>query len=307
MSKKTVKENGRVYTPDYIVKNILELAVYKKNILQKHIIDNSCGDGAFLVEIVKLYCENYFKNFSDLDGLRNQLSKYIHGIEIDSIETKKCIDNLNAVASSFKIYDVEWDVICADTLTIDKYNGSMDFVVGNPPYVRVHNLAESYKEVKKYKFCENGMTDLYIVFFEIGIRMLNDAGKMCLITPSSCLRSKAGYGLRKYILNKRTLTKIVDLGHFQPFNATAYTMITLFENEKKVNDIEYYTYSGAIKQPYFVEKIPYLEVFVNGCMYISKRINSHVLKALIQHALNNSKKNQSPPKVAQNAMKSTKN
>ena len=51
MSNK-IKEQGKVYTPDYIVKNILNLAGYKgNNILQKHVIDNSCGDGAFLKEI----------------------------------------------------------------------------------------------------------------------------------------------------------------------------------------------------------------------------------------------------------------
>ena len=54
----TEKANGRVYTPDYIVKNLLDLAgYYEENILKKHVVDNSCGDGAFLVEIVDRYCK----------------------------------------------------------------------------------------------------------------------------------------------------------------------------------------------------------------------------------------------------------
>lgn len=52
------KAAGRVYTPGYIVSNILNLCEYGGvRILWKHIIDNSCGDGAFLVEAVRRYCE----------------------------------------------------------------------------------------------------------------------------------------------------------------------------------------------------------------------------------------------------------
>lgn len=48
-----VKQHGRVYTPDYLVKIILDFGKYNSvSILQKHVIDNSCGDGAFLSEIV---------------------------------------------------------------------------------------------------------------------------------------------------------------------------------------------------------------------------------------------------------------
>ena len=48
-----VKNNGQVFTPDYIVDKILDMACYyDKNILKKDIIDNSCGSGAFLKKIV---------------------------------------------------------------------------------------------------------------------------------------------------------------------------------------------------------------------------------------------------------------
>ena len=37
----------------------------------------------------------------------------------------------------------------------------MYFVVGNPPYVRVHNLNESYVSVKSFSFAEGGMTPAF--------------------------------------------------------------------------------------------------------------------------------------------------
>lgn len=59
-----VKNNGQVFTPDYIVDKILDMACYYgKNILKKDIIDNSCGSGAFFKKIVIRYCEQAFKLF----------------------------------------------------------------------------------------------------------------------------------------------------------------------------------------------------------------------------------------------------
>jgi transposase len=64
-----------------------------------------------------------------------------------------------------------------------RYDNQMDFVIGNPPYVRVHNLDDSYDSVKSFSFANGGMTDLYLVFFEKGFQMLKPGGKLCYITP----------------------------------------------------------------------------------------------------------------------------
>lgn len=57
-----IKENGVVYTPDYVVRMILDESDYDgEEILQKHVIDNSCGAGAFLKEIVHRYINSFFK------------------------------------------------------------------------------------------------------------------------------------------------------------------------------------------------------------------------------------------------------
>ena len=90
----TEKLNGRFYTPEFIVNNVLDLSGYHgQTILKKHAIDNSCGDGAFLVAIVNRYCNEFLKINTDLQVLSEELSIYIHGIEIDEIESKKCIKN----------------------------------------------------------------------------------------------------------------------------------------------------------------------------------------------------------------------
>ena len=54
---RSVKHSGQVFTPGFLVRNMLDYAGYVcGNILEKHIIDNSCGAGAFLCEAVARYC-----------------------------------------------------------------------------------------------------------------------------------------------------------------------------------------------------------------------------------------------------------
>ena len=66
------KTYGRVYTPKFLVDIILDHTEYTSydNIVGKHIIDNSCGDGAFLTEIVSRYCKVF-------DGTVEELAKHL--------------------------------------------------------------------------------------------------------------------------------------------------------------------------------------------------------------------------------------
>ena len=276
---KAVKQHGRVYTPDYLVKVILDFGGFDKpTILKKHVIDNSCGDGAFLTEIVRRYCAFFLNQKQDLSKLKHELETYVHGIELDAVECDKCILNLNKIVEEYGISKVKWDITNADTLTVDRFNAKMDYVFGNPPYVRVHNLENSYENVKKYKFAEGGMTDLFIVFFEIGFNMLAKGGLMCLITPSSWLSSLAGTHLRQYILTHQNLSGVIDLEHFQPFEATTYTFISLFSKSKKTNYINYYTFDGEMRKAKFQDKLSCSDIQIGKNFYFSKREHLSLLK-----------------------------
>ncbi|MDR0955758.1 MAG: N-6 DNA methylase [Candidatus Nomurabacteria bacterium] len=256
----SVKNRGEIFTPDFIVQNILDLLSYKgAKIVQKHIIDNSCGQGAFLTEIVRRYLTQ--------KSSKTDLEKYVHGIELDAGNVQKCRKNLDTVAAEFGIKNVKWDVKCANALDVSEYDGKMDFVVGNPPYVRVHNLATARLAVKSLRFTSGGMTDLYIAFYEIGFKMLNARGKLGYITPSSWLASKSGQKLRQYILASRHLVVAVDLGHFQPFeNAMAYTMLTIFDNSKRVDSVRYGIYDCGKRRPRLVSVLNYDDFYIDGKM-----------------------------------------
>lgn len=269
---KAVKKHGRVYTPNFLVCAILDFGGYNSpTILQKHVIDNSCGDGAFLVEIVDRYCKEYLKISDDLQMLKSQLETFIHGIELNADECAACVENLQKVADKYAIPSVVWDILCADTLTVNNFDGTMDYVFGNPPYVRVHNLDSSYDSVKEYQFANKGMTDLYIVFFEIGFKMLSKNGVMSIITPSSWLASNAGSVLRKYIIAYKNLSGLIDLEHFQPFEATTYTLISRFQNGCSFDTIEYCRFDEATKTHKFQENLPLSSINIAGRFYLSSK------------------------------------
>ena len=71
-SNRLIKYSGQVFTPDFLVSMILDYASYiSGNIIRKHVMDNSCGDGAFLCEIVERYATDYYECHGNYDNLKN--------------------------------------------------------------------------------------------------------------------------------------------------------------------------------------------------------------------------------------------
>ena len=239
-----IKERGKIYTPKNIVDLLLRMADYNgEKILEKHIMDNSCGVGNILLPIIEKYCKVFLNKYSDTVLLKHHLETYIHGIEIDNGAFNECINNLNTMVLQYGINNVKWDIKCGNALKIyKKYINKIDYVIGNPPYVNIHNLSDNKKLIKNFQFCKKGMTDLYIAFFEIGIKMLknNDNSTLCYITPNGYLNSLSGKDLRKYIKDNNMLVTLLNFGHNQVFNASTYTSITLLKKSNKRDYIEYF-------------------------------------------------------------------
>lgn len=282
--KSEVKTRGKIYTPNYLVKNICDMGGYVAGkIAKKHVIDNSCGDGAFLCEIVERYINDYLNRSDDKNALKKEIEKYVHGIELDHDESEKCKENMQIVCSKYGIEEVKFDVICADTLqALPNYAGKMDFVLGNPPYVRVHNFGESYDEFKDFEFGQGGMADLYLVFYEVGIKMLNKTGVLSYIAPSSFFTSLAGKNFRNWIVKTNKVVSICDLKHFQPFNATTYTAIVTISNDKSEDVLHYYEYDSEKLMPKSVSELKQNEYNICDNFYFSTKATLKRLKKILE-------------------------
>ena len=96
----SIKHYGRIYTPDYLVKRMLDFGNYRFGATQcRHVIDNSCGNGAFLTEIVRRYIVEFLERSNDLKLLQSELETFVHGVEIDRDEYAKCLHNLDKTAA----------------------------------------------------------------------------------------------------------------------------------------------------------------------------------------------------------------
>ena len=280
MGKK--KKDGKIFTPIPIVKLMLHNEMWRHHELDQHIIDNSCGDGAFLCEIVDYYCYAYNPKIDEQKiGLKSILETYIHGIEIDPVEHKKCLENLDVVAEKYGIKDVKWDVQNRDALSCHDYDGKMDFVVANPPYIRTHDLE---CDLSGYSFTTDGMKDIYLAFYELGFRMLNEIGSMCYITPSSWFTSTAGQKMRDYIMNTKCLYTVFDFGHKQLFeNATTYVAICVFR--KNHHHVVYKNSPSVvyISPDRHTTYIPYNDICIDGKFYFGTPEQLKQMREIIEY------------------------
>ncbi|MGL4950422.1 MAG: HsdM family class I SAM-dependent methyltransferase [Mycoplasma sp.] len=244
MKSKTL---GQVFTPKHIVKEMLKTINYTidQDLSKLKIIDNSCGDGAFLQEIVLTLIEKYKTE------AKQYIENNVFGIELDKEAYDNCISNLNKITTNNGIKIDKWNIINDNTLKVyEEHKNQFDIVIGNPPYIRIHN---TNKEFKNLDFCQFGMSDLYIAFYQIGIEILNKNGKLCFINPSSIFNSKASLFLRNYLIDNKLITKVIDFKHQQFFDKiTTYSCVVVLDKNNNKEIIDFSTsFDNFIKIEYF--------------------------------------------------------
>jgi methylase of polypeptide subunit release factors len=247
---------GQVYTPNFIVCKILDDIGYNTpEILGKTIIDPACGDGRFLTEIVKRIIE-----LSPENELKNNL-QCIYGWDIDSAAIEYCIENLNNLISD-KNYEIQWNISVENSikkherpdLFVFSETQKFDFIVGNPPYIRIQHLDLEQRTYiqSNYEFCKSGSTDIYIAFYELCINLLSKNGICGLITPNTFLFTETARPLRQYFAQNRNLVQITNYGDIQLFgDATTYSAITIFNKRHNNN----FLFQKAIHETVFENKI----------------------------------------------------
>ncbi len=229
------KTLGQVYTPKWIVNEILDLVNYKgKHILEKYVLEPSSGDGAFLLEIIDRYINACLENNFANDEIIERLGKYIYAIEIDKIEFNKSINNLNEFVK-IKLQTekkVNWNIFNDNTLYLYKnYLKFFDFIVGNPPYIRIHNLDLETRELLKKEFIfSEGTIGIYLSFFEMSFKMLKNNAFLGFITPNSYLHNSSYNLFRNYLKQEATLKTLIDFKSNKIFNGfSTYTAISIFQ------------------------------------------------------------------------------
>ncbi|WP_332450659.1 Eco57I restriction-modification methylase domain-containing protein [Methanoculleus sp.] len=119
--------------------------------------------------------------------------------------------------------------------------GGFDAVIGNPPYVRLQAMkewapveVEVYKRL--YKTARKGNYDIYVVFVEKGLDLLNDQGQLGFILPHKFFTAKYGEPLRELIATGEHLAEVTHFGYQQVFKgATTYTCLLFLSKAKNAS------------------------------------------------------------------------
>jgi type I restriction-modification system DNA methylase subunit len=120
-------------------------------------------------------------------------------------------------------------------------NGGFDAIIGNPPYIRIQVMKEwAPLEVEFYKqhytSANKGNYDIYVVFVERGLNLLNNNGNFGFILPHKFFNTMYGEPLRQLLSEGKNLHKIVHFGHQQVFSgSTTYTCLLFLDKQKKNN------------------------------------------------------------------------
>ena len=115
--------------------------------------------------------------------------------------------------------------------------GGFDIVIGNPPYLRVQGIDREIS--KRYKEIFDGATgkyDLYVLFVEKGLELLNSNGILNYIMPHKWVNSSFGKGLRK--ITAPHMKRLISFDAYQVFNASTYTSL-LWLSKSRSSVLEY--------------------------------------------------------------------
>lgn len=99
-------------------------------------------------------------------------------------------------------------------------NKGFDVVIGNPPYVRHEAIKELKPALKSGGYeCFTGTADLYVYFYERGVKLLRSAGTLAYISSNSFLNSGFGEKLRRYLTENTRIRLLIDFAETKVFEA----------------------------------------------------------------------------------------
>ena len=234
------KKNCKVFTPSDVVKKMLDIAGYCENLYGRKILENSCGDGHFLVEIVSRYIGDCRRNGYNDIKICEGLERDVVGFEIDEDTYQTCLTHLDDLLEKNSLPNVKWNIRQADAL---KTNMETDFlfVVGNPPYITYSALPNEDREFIKNAFevCKDGKPDYYYAFIESAIKHMSNNGRLVYLVPSNFFKTRFAHKLRSAMLP--LLTDIYDYTEQKIFDsALTASAIIVCDKSIKAKKVKYH-------------------------------------------------------------------
>lgn len=142
------------------------------------LLDPGCGTGAFIEGVLR-WCDSQGVACPRIVGVDSDLS-----LLTEASERLGSIDRVTLLHEDFLL----------------ARRGQFDFIIGNPPYVAITGLSVSERErYRKLFSTATGRFDLYLLFFEQGLRLLKPGGRLVFVTPEKFLYVETAEALRRQL------------------------------------------------------------------------------------------------------------
>ncbi len=238
-----VEPKGVVYTKRWVVELLLDLSGYcsDKNLVDALAVEPAAGDGAFLGPMVERLVESCRNLGRSLSECQHSLIAY----ELDEKSTARArvfvqstLMNCGVKRPLAKRLAEAW-VLNRDYL-FDAGSRQADFIIGNPPYVRLEDIPEETASVYRNAYpTMRGRADLYVAFFEAALRQLKAGGVCAFICADRWMRNQYGAELRQLITSAYSVEVLLSMHHANAFNdeVDAYPAITVIRHKKQQSTV----------------------------------------------------------------------
>ncbi len=224
---------GVVYTKRWVVELLLDLAGYRadNNLVDALAVEPAAGDGAFLGPMIERLVRSCRKLGRPLSDCRDSLIAY----ELDGRSANRARALAATVLKQHAVdtplaEDLARNWVRTGDYLFEATSAEADFVIGNPPYVRLEDIPEETALFYREAFptmC--GRADLYVAFFEAALRQLRVGGTCAFICADRWMRNQYGAELRALVTTHFSVNVVIEMHNSDAFHddVDAYPAITV--------------------------------------------------------------------------------
>jgi hypothetical protein len=228
---------GEVFTRRWVVDLILDLVGYTadRDLAAQVLVEPSCGTGAFLVPIVDRLIESTKRHGRDLSSIGDAVRAF-DLLDANAERARKAV-GLRLHEAGLELETAEelartW-ITTSDFLLHDHVAGTVDYVVGNPPYIRLENVPPRIMDAYRRR-CPTmrGRSDIYVGFIERGLDLLNPGGTLGFICADRWMRNQYGADLRELVSTAYALDAVITMHDVDAFedDVSAYPAVVVLRN-----------------------------------------------------------------------------
>lgn len=234
------QDHGEVFTRRWVVELILDLAGYlpERDLASQVIVEPSCGVGAFLGPIVERLIASAALHGHSLEDLGPAVRAFdlldMNAERARCVVTRQlCLAGLGEEQA--RAHAAQW-VRTADFLLHGHAPASADYVVGNPPYIRLESMPQPTVDAYR-RACPTmrGRADIYIGFIEKGLDLLKPGAALSFICADRWMRNQYGADLRELITEGHAVEAVISMHDADAFEreVSAYPAIIVLRNQRQ--------------------------------------------------------------------------